>query len=498
MWRLALAAVLLIAASPTVAPGRCCAAAEAAEPPVSSPTVAADRSSSAAEVGRIVRVEQWLKAILHHEPGTADDAVESVASWSVRDMRTLWIDAGNLLLLMRNPRIVRFDIRQPGQRGSQPIRYTSTELRRLHVLACAAAGIVTASQCVAIKAATELDSELLQLSRLAADARLHGDDNYVLRRGALLHTDVGMLTDGAAEPVDGGSSPGPQRIRMSIADGRETNLQQAAVHWDVARMLLDQVRPRRSDTEAGADRPAPARDDMVRQWYGATAAWMQWKERHETVHLDHAREIFPADADILFLSGSLHETYAGSRVQSALRTAILPTGVKLALGSERDELREAEGFFRRAVEVKPDFVEARLHLGCVLARLGRPADAVKELTLALASTDDELLRYYGELFLGAAHEATGQLDAAGASYARAAALQPGAQSPLIALSALARRRGDRAGALREIRRVFDLPSSESRDDDPWWTYHVSQARNADELFEEMIRPFLSTSEGRPR
>jgi len=446
---------------------------------------------------RIDRVEQWLMAILHHEPGQSDEAVETVASWSTHEMGTLWIDVRNLLLLMRNPGIARFDVRHPGQGVTQPIRYTPVELRRLHALACAAAGIVTRRECLAVNAQTELGPELLRLARLATDARLRGDDNYVLRRGALLHTDVGMLTDGATatEPVGGGTSLAPQRIRMRISDGRETDLGQTAVHWETARLLLDHVTPRRSEAEAGAARPAPALDDMVRQWYRATAAWMQWKEDHETVHLDHAREIFPNDPHILFLSGCLHETYSGSRIQSAARSAVLPTGVTLDVGSDRAELRKAEGFFRRAVEVKPDFSEAHLHLGRVLTRLGRHADAVNELTRALAFVEeDELLRFFGELFLGAAQEGVGQLDAAAASYTRAAELQPGAQSPRIALSALARRRRDRAGALRDIRRVFELSSSGSREDDPWWVYHVTQARNADELFDDLIRPFLSASE----
>jgi len=444
------------------------AVAIAAEPPVS----------------RIDRVEQWLKAILNHEPGTADVALHNVAPWSAHAVRTLWIDVNNLALLMRDPRIARFDIREPGQRTSQQIRYTPNELRRLKVLACAAAGIVQQRECLAVKAPTEIDADLLRLARLAADARLHGDDNYVLRRGALLHTDVAMTTRGATEPIEAPGSAGPQRLRMTIADGLGIDLGQSAVHWELARMLLDHVQP------PGSDRPEPRRDEMVRQWYRATAAWMQSSENYETVHLDRAREIFPADPDILFLNGCLHETYAGPRIQSAVRSAPLPTGVSFDLGSNQAELRQAESFLRRAVTLKPDFAEARLRLGRVLLMLGKPADAASELTQALASTGDELLHYYGELFLGAARDALGEFDAARASYTRAAELQPAAQSPHLALSALARRRGDRGGALREIRRVFELASNDA-DDDPWWTYHVAQARNADDLFAELIWPFVS-------
>jgi hypothetical protein len=61
------------------------------------------------------------------------------------------------------------------------------------------------------------------------------------------------------------------------------------------------------------------------------------------------------------------------------------------------------------------------------------------------------------------------------------------------LSALARRRGDRNGALREMRRVFDAVSDDL-DDDPWWTYHTSQARSADDLFAALVAPFRSEAD----
>ena len=41
-----------------------------------------------------------------------------------------------------------------------------------------------------------------------------------------------------------------------------------------------------------------------------------------------------------------------------------------------------------------------------------------------------------------------------------------------------------------MKKVFELASAESEPDDPFWTYHTSQARNADELLEQLRRPFL--------
>jgi tetratricopeptide (TPR) repeat protein len=134
--------------------------------------------------------------------------------------------------------------------------------------------------------------------------------------------------------------------------------------------------------------------------------------------------------------------------------------------------------------------EGHLRFGHVLLLLDRPADAAAELRLALGSTDDVLLRYYGQLFLGAAEEALGKFDVARDAFAEAGRLYPTAQSPGIALSGLARRRGDRDGALRELQRVFNLPSVEPERDDPWWTYYTAQGRNVDALLEQLRRPFV--------
>jgi tetratricopeptide (TPR) repeat protein len=287
-------------------------------------------------------------------------------------------------------------------------------------------------------------------------------------------------------PAGSPSSIGPQRLRMEISDGRQVDLHQSAVHWEIARMLLAFVKPH------GSDRPAPGRDEMVRQWYRATAARMQLREDHDKLHLDEARELFPADPDILFLSGCQRETFAGSPIQSAARSAVLPTGVKLDVGSDRGELREAAAMFRRALEAEPNHAEARMRHGRVLALLGRHADAVVELRRAAGALEDPQLLYYAELFLGAEEEALGNRDAASAAYTRAAELSPRAQSPLLALSELARRYGDRPAALQAIERLFALPGDDRGEhDDPWWVYYVAQARDAEDLLDAMRQPFLS-------
>jgi tetratricopeptide (TPR) repeat protein len=382
---------------------------------------------------RIDRLEAWLNAVDRHEPGELDDVAVEIASWSNAVLQTLWIDASVLVQVMRDPKRSAFSIKNEGRRPT-PIPYTSSQLQRLR--------------------------------SLAERARAHDDDNFILRRGALLHADVAMANPSALEPFEPPPAVGPSRIRMNIGDGRSIDIGSVGVHWELARMLLDYVTP------AGARRPAPGGDAMVRQWYRATVSWMQKHEDHEVDHVDRARDLFPADPDILFLNACVHETWAMPRIQSAVRSAVLPTGFSFGLGSEKSELRQAEGSFKRALAARPDFAEAHLRLGRVLTLLGQPAAAVTELRVALAASDEPLLLYYGELFLGAAEESLAQYEPARASYERAAERYPTAQSPLLALSELARRQGDRAGALRANDRLFALPPEPDRDD-PWWSYHLA-------------------------
>jgi tetratricopeptide (TPR) repeat protein len=434
---------------------------------------------------RVDRFARWMKAVDQHDPGEADAIVADLVSWSGDDLRAIWADAKFLAALMRDLRLSRFSIADP--RGPVAIVYPPVPLQRMRAMACAASGRLATPDCIAVHATDNLDTDLLRLgANAAAERDRTGEDSYILRRGALLHTDVEMIERPQERPSawSARALPGPQQVRADSLDGVAMNVREVAIHWEIARTLLDAIRPK------GADRPQPGRDRMVRDWYRATTAWMQHVESHDTKHVDRGRELFPTDPDLLFLSGTLHETYATPEIQAALRSAVMPTGFSIDIGSVRAELRLAEGFFRRALEQAPDMAGARLRLGRVLGLQGHHADAIVDLRQALTLLDDEELRYDGELFAGAEEEALGRYDAAAALYEQAAARYPGAQSPLFALSQLARRRGDRAGALAAMERLYALPrAGDEARQDPWWVYKVAQARNADELLDDLRTPF---------
>jgi hypothetical protein len=445
---------------------------------------------------RIQRVELWLKAVLHHQPGSADDAATEVASWSDNVLETLTQDLEMLVRQMRRPNRVLL-VPRPGSRPEA--RYFSGPAleRRFVELACAAGGIAsTNAECLKRKVIDHLaDEDLHALDLAAAEERGVGADNYVLKRGALLHSDIAMLSAGRMSPLT--RSPQPYRdgrgVLVDMSDGQATGYRGLPAHWEIARMLLDRVRHTRNDE------PAPGRDEMVRDWYYATAAWMLYHKFYNHGHLDHGVALFPNDASILFLAAAEHENYAGPYVQSVMRTATLPPGATSPIGSEKEELHKSEALFKRALAANASLVEAHLRLGHVLALLGRPHEAAPELRQAIMSATTDVTRYYGELFLARVEESAGDLDAAARGYERASALFPNAQSPLVGMAALAHRRGDRRATLIEAEKLFALPRDEEESRDPWWVYYIAQDLNADDLVDDVRRPFVSAGEpGAPR
>jgi hypothetical protein len=123
--------------------------------------------------------------------------------------------------------------------GQPPVRtriiYKPADLRRMRVLACAAAGLLDDRDCVAIDAKPALDERAARLAEHAATSRDAGDeDNYILRRAALLHADVAMLSpSAAAEPAAAHAlvwTIGPQSVRVTTSDGIDRNVQLVGVN----------------------------------------------------------------------------------------------------------------------------------------------------------------------------------------------------------------------------------------------------------------------------
>jgi tetratricopeptide (TPR) repeat protein len=387
------------------------------------------------------RLRDWVAAVNRHKAGTPDAEALAVASWSRQQLDVLVGDAHALLKLLPT-------WGKPGAPGGVS-GFTPRQFK-----------------------------ELQQIVAQEAPA----GPNRLRKRGAMLHADIASLVRPAdvaivEQPPASSRSPSNVTERGSIllSDGRHQGLRIVGLHWDFGRLLLDGVTP------------DPSRDEMVRSWYQATAAWqvLHHQFTHAVPHLEHARAIFSKDAFILLISGGVYEMLGSPRIQEFIRTTALPGGVKIDVASERTNLRRAAAFYRQAADLDPGLTEARIRLGRLLGLQGRHDEALRELQQAGAAGGGSLLQYYTALFLGAEEEALGHADRARQAFETALRLYPLAQSPYLALSRLAWRAGDRGAALRAIRPVLTLPANEDAREDPWWQYYDGTGRDAEALLQRL-------------
>jgi tetratricopeptide (TPR) repeat protein len=322
---------------------------------------------------------------------------------------------------------------------------------------------------------------LLRTIRSALKALFASDDqrNDVLRRGAMLHTDIALLLpqqaaeftlDDLRAPINPFSDKWPVRrdsdALVFALDGEYRATATDSAHWWMARTLLDGILPH------------PSTDPFVAAWYRAVAAGFEQVAAFGSAqrHLEHALDVLPNDPLLCFYSATLHEAYASPGIQSVPLTR--PGLARMInLPPPSNEWRLAERRFRESIEANgPE--EAQVRLGRVLGHLGKHADAAAVLRNVMPQLADRRLQYLGALFLGSEESALKHVDQARESLEKAASLYPTAQSPLLALSALYRLTGDRTAARQAIARLEALPADPYQRDDPWSAYQRSFAADA--------------------
>lgn len=383
-------------------------------------------------------VRKWIAAAAAHTPGQLDEVARAIAAWPVPQLTET---VGDAVALAKSIPALQ------AKGGSGQVKfgldyiYTVADLQRFFGLSPNGDGPQDASQ--------------------------------VLQRGAMLHTDIAILSSAVSLG---------QATAVEISDGQVIATASVSVHWDLARELLDGVTP------------TPARVELTRQWYYASSAFQastaHWSDAMP--HLDHALHVLPGDARLLFDSGVMREAFAAPTVQLVLQEEALKQAAYVkAFGgafllrpqplieTAPIELRKADKLFHDAVAAEPGLAEARLHLGRVAGLLGRHDEAARELTTAMAAITDRTLLYYASLFLGLEHQRLGKTDEARRDLERAAAIYPTAQAPLLALSQLARQAGDAPRARQAFDWLAGLPADSDERDDPWWTYDRAHARDAD-------------------
>jgi tetratricopeptide (TPR) repeat protein len=387
---------------------------------------------------QVARGVVWARAALRHRPGSDDADVAAIASWTPQATGDVRVEISVILDIMRDERASVFEMPDAGPRLPDQIAYTGKQVTTLRAAA-----------------------------RDAVSAGLDADD--LLARGLVLETDV--VTVG-----------GGQGLVMHFSDSRGLGIQRGGDHWALARRLaswLEKSRARRAD---------------VRLWYRAILSGAAAADRWYEPNAVAAEALRPPDADVLFLAACVHETFASPRLQAAAAGAHAPSGVTMDVRSAKDELSDAASLLKRALDLTPGHVDARIHYGRVLTLQDHAADAVAQLKRAATAATTPVQRYYARLFLGDALEATNQREEARAAYTEAAALFPRAQSPRLALSELAARYGDRDIVAEAMTSVVARPDEETEQDDPWWSYARSSGRDSEAMMEE-ARERLMTRHG---
>ena len=380
---------------------------------------------AAVRLGAWEQFEIWERAIHTHAPGENDDALRAVLGLSAQEIESIvpyMVFTLREAFRQQQRRTARFDefFDKYGTRSHEP------------------------GPDVPIKdaAARIVDADL---------------DRF-LKRAAMLHADVGFRFPNAHQSSAAGLS-------HLVADGRNEGDRGRTWNWMLGRGFLHLVFRKEEDP-------------FVRLWYQAVANSLMTRGNfaESGPHLDRGLQLFPRDPELLFARGWHHEAHAGPVIQAAIteRLQAMPPRERQAYLPEVKGRRVEEAFaldaYQKAVDGDPSHVEARIRLGRMLTLAGKPSDAVPHLREALRLSADPVQQYIAHLFLGAAEAARGDHAAARASYEAASALQPGAQSPRIAIAQLDLHAGDRDASAR----LFAVLAAPSTVEDPWWDYHSTR------------------------
>jgi tetratricopeptide (TPR) repeat protein len=240
-------------------------------------------------------------------------------------------------------------------------------------------------------------------------------------------------------------------------------------NWPFARDLLNRL----------ISRSEQERDPFLGAWYHAVAAYMLAKGLYADAddHLNHAAEILPDDARVVFDRASLAEILGLPKFQVPLIRNQAASDVHIAPASVTNA--EAERLFRRALNLDPTFVEARVRLARLLDLRGAHSEALLESKSVLDASPPRIVAFYAHLFAARASLHAGSVPDASNHYHEALSLYPNAQSALLGVSETTLLAGDVTGAIAPLERLG--AKTVPLDADPWWQYVLAAGRDVNEL-----------------
>lgn len=356
----------------------------------------------------------------------------------------------------------------------------------------------------------------------------HATGKDFLKRAAVLHSDVAAHGDLYPRPATGAAkTPAPRTQELQLGrggrpetltveepippllmadrvlldkDGEVVGEVVSTWNWHFARSLLDLLSagPRKKILTDG--RPERATDPFVSAWYHATAAYMFARGLYgdATPQLHHASMVLPDDALALFdracyaeiLGLPMHQALIPEAdVGQRARGAGVPTwttprseaAIRIPPASATNA--EAERLFRRALEIDPGLLEARVRLARLLDLRNRHDEAGAELKTVLAAAPPRIVAFYAHLFAGRAAQSRGRIDDASRHYREALEIFPDAQSALLAASQVSLLGADATAALAPIAHLGARSATFTAD--PWWAYHLAAGRDAEGLLKAL-------------
>ena len=400
--------------------------------------IAVIAATSSAEDPRISRLRDWISAVDAHRLGEHDEALDRVGAWSF-DQLDQGVKAIDVLV---NP---------PSERSVGRGAFTQSPIGG-------------------------------ELEKMSKDLRERPDIDRFRKRAALFHTDAAMLV---SVPIIVGKLPPPsagrrtydtRRVDVLSSDGQVERYQISDPHWDYARLLLDSI-PVRTQ-----------RDPIVARWYRAVGAHfiLHRKFADAIDHFKAANRIVPDDPDVLYGQACLQEIFGAPRIQDYVRIARQSGINMLDIVGPSAHFRRAEGLLRKALMAKPDFPEAHLRLGRVLAELDARDEALTHLQQVTTMTKEPRLVYYAHLFAADVMLAADRINDARAEYEKAIVLFPSAQAAHLGLGAALRLTGDRHAALEAVLATATVtPDTRDQSHEPWWNYYDGDDTDVDVLLGQL-------------
>jgi len=279
-------------------------------------------------------------------------------------------------------------------------------------------------------------------------------------------------------------------------DGEVLGTAFANWNWAFGRSLLDRVVNNFAEGAVGSCRGAEctgtaraslasaSSEPFIGAWYHATSAYMlaDGLFGDATDHLHRAGEVLPNDALIVFDRASYAEIL-GLPPHQVLLADWKPGMVNPRVPPLDKTNAEAERLYRRALELDPSLVEARVRLGRLLDIRGAHAEGLAELKTALAANPKPIVTFYAHLFAARASQALRDIHGAAVHYGAALALYPHAQSALLGGSQAALLGADVSGAIAPIERLG--AASAPFEADPWRAYQLAAGRDVNDLMHQL-------------